>query len=81
MTPPPLSPRAFLVVLSTLAVILVAENAFMLVQLHRANTLLAAIRDASQTMQDDVQHVKEDVESNADALENLQALLEESLGK
>jgi hypothetical protein len=71
--------KFLLILLTVLGIVLVVQNAVMLVHLHWANGHLRAIRDASESMHGDLQHVKEDVESNSEAIENLTAMVEEAM--
>ncbi len=60
--------------------LLVAENAVLIAEMWYSNRNLRAIQYQLGIMQDDMQHVRQDVEANAEALEYLTSMLEEQQG-
>ena len=70
--------KLFLLLFLAIACLDLVQNFVLLVQVREANRSLAAIRDATATLREDLQHVKEDVEDNGDAIENLAAQLGEA---
>lgn len=60
--------------------LLVVENAVLIAEMWYSNRNLRAIQYQLGIMQDDMQHVRQDVEANAEALEYLTSMLEEQQG-
>ena len=75
-----LSTRGLLLVLTLAMLLSVAENFVMILTLRDANRNLRAIRDTSHQINEDLQHVKGDVEDNAESLDYITQLLEERTG-
>ncbi|MCC6588062.1 MAG: hypothetical protein IT168_15320 [Bryobacterales bacterium] len=67
----------FLTILTIAVLLLVLENFVTILELHHVNQNLRAVQRTVQTIQDDVLHVKEDVEANGDALDYISSLLDD----
>lgn len=66
-----------LTVVTIAVVVLVLQNLLMIFELHRTNQTLRSVNQGLKTIQDDLLHVKEDVEANGDSLDALSSLLED----
>ena len=64
-------------VLTIAVCVLVLENLLMVFELHRTNQNLRSMHQGLQTIQEDLLHVKEDVEANGDSLDTIGSLLEQ----
>lgn len=74
------SSRRLLQLLCAGVFLLVGENAILIVQFWQSNQTLHAIQQQMRLVQDELQHVREDTESNAEALELITNMLEEQQG-
>ena len=74
------STKRLLQIISAGVLLLVAENAVLIAEMWYSNRNLRAIQQQLGVMQEDMQHVRQDVEANAEALEYLTSMLDEQQG-
>lgn len=74
------STRRLLQTLCGGVLLLVAENAVLIGEIWYSNRNLRAIQHQLGIMREDMQHVRQDVEANAEVLEYLTSMLEEQQG-
>ncbi len=68
--------RIALAMINLLLAALLVATIILIAGLREANFTLQAIRKATETMNEDIQHLHEQVEANGDALDDLRSMVE-----